>query len=208
MGEVLQAYFAEINSRGGIYNRQIELRVVYGDPKATVANVKKLIDDDQVFAIVSGLTAGAEDGVAGLTQEKEVPFVGPSTLLPQRGLPVNRYVFYLLPGLREQGRALVTFAAQKTDPAKSHVAIVSPDVDFNRNIATAMEEQAKRSWSSVTPSYYAKERFSAAQFVSEFSQKGIDTVFFLGSGPEANAVLKEAEAVGWTPSPALDTRAP
>jgi ABC-type branched-subunit amino acid transport system substrate-binding protein len=200
MGEVLQAYFAEINSRGGIYNRQIELRVVYGDPKATVSNVKKLIEEDQVFAIVSGLTAGAEDGVAGLTQEKEVPFVGPSALLPQRGLPVNRYVFYLLPGLREQGRALVTYAAQKTDPAKSHVAIVSPDVDFNRNIAAAMEEQAKRKWSSVTPSYYAKDRFSAAGFVSEFSQKGIDTVFFLGSGPEANAVLKEAEAVGWTPS--------
>ena len=76
MGDVLQAYFAEINSRGGIYNRKIELRLMYGDSKATTANVKHLIDDDQVFAMVSGLTAGAEDGVASLTQEKEVPFVG------------------------------------------------------------------------------------------------------------------------------------
>lgn len=199
MEDVLQAYFAEINSHGGIYNRKIELRVMYGDSKSTIANVKHLIDDDQVFAIVSGLTAGAEDGVAGLTQEKEVPFVGPSALLPQRGLPLNRYIFYLLPGLREQGRALVNFAAKKTDPAKSRAAIVSPDLEFNRSIAVTLEEQSKSRWSSITPVYYTRERFSAAEFVNEFKQKGIDTIFFLGSGPEANAVLREAEAVGWMP---------
>ncbi|HEX5835792.1 MAG TPA: ABC transporter substrate-binding protein [Pyrinomonadaceae bacterium] len=198
--DVLQAYFNEINSHGGIYNRRIELHIMHGDSKTTVANVKHLIDDDQVFAIVSGLTAGAEDGVASLTQEKEVPFVGPSTLLPQRALPLNRYIFYLLPGLKEQGRALVTFAAKKTGGAKSQVAIVAPDVDFTRSIASAIEEQAKTRWASVTPSYYNRERFSAAEFVSEFNRKGIDTVFFFGSGPEANAVLREAEAVGWAPA--------
>ncbi|HEX7331860.1 MAG TPA: ABC transporter substrate-binding protein [Pyrinomonadaceae bacterium] len=201
MGDVLQAYFAEINSRGGIYNRKIELRVMYGDSKATVANMKRLIDDDQVFAIVSGLTAGAEDGVATLTQEKEVPFVGPSTLLPQRGLPLNRYIFYLLPGLKEQARALVTFAAKKKDASTSHVAIVSPETEFNRGIAAAIEEQTKKlRWNSVTSSYYSRERFSAAEFVNNAHQKQIDTVFFLGSGPEAAAVLREAEAVGWTPT--------
>jgi ABC-type branched-subunit amino acid transport system substrate-binding protein len=199
MEEVLHAYFAEINSHGGIYNRKIDLRVMYGDTKATVANVKQLIDQDQVFAIVSGLTAGAEDGVAELTQEKEVPLVGPATLLPQRGLPLNRYIFYLLPGLKEQGRALVNFAATKTDPAKARVAIVSPDLEFNRSIAAALEEQTKSRWSSVSPVYYAQERFSATEFVSGFRQQGIDTVFFLGSGPEANAILRAAEAVDWAP---------
>ena len=200
MGDVLQAYFAEINNHGGIYNRKIELRVMYGDSKTTTANVKHLIDNDQVFAIVSGLTAGAEDDVASLTKEKEVPFIGPSTLMPQRGLPLNRYIFYLLPGLKEQGRALVTFAARKTDPANSHVAIVSPDLEFNRSIALAMAEQAKTRWGSIAPVYYTREEFSAPVFVSESNQKGIDTVFFLGSGPEANAVLREAEAIGWTPT--------
>ena len=201
MGDVLQAYFAEINSRGGIYNRKIELRVMYGDPKATVSNVKHLIDDDQVFAIVSGLTAGAEDGVATLTQEKEIPLVGPSTLLPQRGLPLNRYIFYLLPGLKEQARALVTFAAKKPGASEARVAIVSPDAEFNRSIATVIEEQTKKlRLSSVTSNYYSRDRFNAAEFVNDSHRKGIDTIFFLGAGPEAMAVLREAEAVGWTPA--------
>lgn len=199
MGDVLQAYFAEINAHGGIYNRKIELRLMYGDSKTTVTNIRHLIDDDQVFAIVSGLTAGAEDGVASLTQEKEVPFVGPSTLLPQRGLPVNRYIFYLLPGLNEQARALATFASKKKDTA--NVAIVSPDIEFNRNIATAVAEQAKKlHFKSTTTTYYPRDGFSATKYVSELNQKGIDTVFFLGSGQEAGAILNEAAATGWTPT--------
>jgi len=201
MGDVLQAYFAEINAHGGIYNRKIELRVIYGDSKATVANIRHLIDDDQVFALVSGLTAGAEDGVAALTQEKEIPFVGPSTLLPQRALPVNRYIFYLLSGLNEQARALATFASKKTDAANSHVAIVSPDIEFNRNIATTIDGQAKKlRFKSTTTTYYPRDGFSAARYVSELNQKGIDTIFFLGSGQEAGAILNEAAATGWTPN--------
>src|SRR5215213_10073186 len=169
MGDVLQAYFAEINSRGGIYNRKIELRVMHGDLKTTVANMKRLIDEEQVFAIVSGLSAGAEDGVAALTQEREVPFVGPSTLMPQRGAPVNRYVFYLLPGLKEQARALTTFAARK---ANSRVAIVSSDTEFNRSIVASIEEQAKKvGMKSVTTSYYAPAGFSASKYVAELKEK-------------------------------------
>ena len=201
MGDVLQAYFAEINSRGGIYNRKIELRVIHGDSKSTVPNIKRLIDEEQVFAIVSGLSAGSEDGVAALTQEKEVPFIGPSTLMPQRGAPVNRYVFYLLPGLKEQARALATFAAKKSGAASSSVAILSPDVEFNRAIGSSIEEQAKKSnWKSVTTTYYQPDGFAAAKYVDELKQKGLDTVFFLGSGIEATAMLKDAEAAGWAPS--------
>src|SRR6185369_4617394 len=201
MGDVLQAYFAEINSRGGIYNRKIELRVMHGDSKSTVSNIKRLIDEEQVFAIVSGLSAGAEDGVAALTQEKEIPFIGPSTLMPQRGAPVNRYVFYLLPGLKEQARALATFAARKTDAANSRVAIVSPDMEFNRGIVASIEEQAKKvGWKSVITTYYAPDGFAASKYVAESKEKGIDTVFFLGSSIEATAMLKDADTAGWTPS--------
>jgi ABC-type branched-subunit amino acid transport system substrate-binding protein len=201
MGDVLQAYFAEINSRGGIYNRKIDLRVRYGDSKATLSNAKHLIDADQVFAMVSGLTAGAEDDVAALTQEKEVPFVGPSTLLPQRGLPLNRYIFYLLPGLKEQGRALALFAAKKTDPSKSRAAVLSPDLEFNQSIAAAVEEQVKKGrWSAVTTHHYARDQFNAPQSVAELKQKGVETIFLLGSGPESAAMLKAAVAADWTPS--------
>jgi ABC-type branched-subunit amino acid transport system substrate-binding protein len=201
MEDVLRAYFAEINSRGGIYNRRIELRIMYGGATSTAANMKHLIDDEQVFAIVSGLTAGAEEDVATLSKDREVPFIGPSTLLPQRGLPLNRYVFYLLPGLREQARILVNFAAKKTDPKKSCVAIVCPDAEFSRAIARSVEDQAKKlGWTNITGVYYQRDKFNAAQYVAELKQQGIDTVFHLGSGSDTGALFKDAEVAGWTPA--------
>ena len=201
MEDVLQAYFAEVNSRGGIYNRRIELRVMYGDTTSTLANMRRLIDDEKVFAMVSGLTAGADESVAALSQEREVPFIGPMTLLPQRSLPLNRYVFYLLPGLKEQARTLVKFAAKKTDPKKSRVAIICPDADFSRQIAGSIEDQGKKvGWAPVAGVYYPRERFNATQYVTELKQQGIDTVFLLGSGADAGALFKDAEAASWTPA--------
>lgn len=201
MEDVLQAYFAEINSRGGIYNRKIELRVLNGNSAATVANMKQLVDDQQVFAIVSGLTAGAEDGVAALSREREVPFIGPSTLLPERALPLNRYMFYLLPGLKEQARSLVNFAAQKSDVKKAHVAIVSPDTEFSNSIAASVAEQAnKLGWGAIANVKYAGEGFRAAKSAAELKTEGVDSVFLLGSAADATAFFKEAEAANWSPS--------
>jgi ABC-type branched-subunit amino acid transport system substrate-binding protein len=201
MEDVLRAYFAEVNNRGGIYNRKIELRVMNGDATATAENMKHLIDDDHVFAIVSGLTAGAEEAVATLSNDREVPIIGPSTLLPQRTLPLNRYVFYLLPGLKEQARTLVNFAAKKTDPKKSRAAIVCPDADFSRGIAKSLEDQAKKlGWTNITGVYYQRDKFNATQSVAELKQQGIDTVFHLGSGADTGALFKDAETAGWTPA--------
>ena len=194
--EILQAYFTEINSRGGIYNRKIELRVLNGNTGATVANMQHLIDDGHVFAMVSGLMAGAEEGVTKLSREREVPLIGPSTLLPERGLPLNRYVFYLLPGLKEQARSLVNFAAKKSDPVKGRLAIVSPDNEFNKGIASSVEEQAKKlGW--TTSVYYLRAGFD---YDAELKQKGIDSVFLLGGGTEAASFFKAADALAWTPN--------
>lgn len=201
MEDVLQAYFGEVNNRGGIYNRKIELRVLNGSSSATVANMKQLVDDNQVFAIVSGLTAGAEDGVAALSREREVPFIGPSTLLPERALPLNRYMFYLLPGLKEQARSLVNFAALKNDVHKEHVAIVAPEGEFSNGIAASIAEQGKKlGWGSITNVHYSSDGFRAAKSAAELKTEGVDTVFLLGSAADAAAFFKEADAASWTPS--------
>jgi len=201
MEDVLQAYFAEVNNRGGIYNRKIRLRVLYGNTTSTVANMKQLIDDQQVFAIVSGLTAGADDGVAALSREREVPFIGPSTLLPERTLPLNRYMFYLLPGLKEQARSLINFAAKRSDLHKARIATVSPNTEFSQAIAATIEDQEKKlGWNPLMKVQYAPESFKAAENVAELKAKGVDTVFLLGSSADAAAFFKAVDAADWTPS--------
>ena len=91
--------------------------------------------------MVSGLTAGVDDEISALTMERQLPFVGPSTLLPYRGSPLNHYLFYLLPGLNEQARALVYAAARKTDPTALKAGIVSPEAELNRNVGASIQKQ-------------------------------------------------------------------
>src|SRR6185503_1010343 len=81
--DVFTSYFEELNNRGGIFNRKIELRF------ADVASAGSFARDEQIFAFVGGLSAGADDQLASLAREEEIPFIGPATLLPHMENPVN-----------------------------------------------------------------------------------------------------------------------
>jgi len=157
MRDVLTAYFADVNNHGGVYNRKIDLRAVEmgADTSATAANARRLIEQEGVFAMVGGVSGGADDLVAELALENELPFVGPATFTPQSSTPINRYVFYMMPGLAEQSRALVNFAAAKPELKRSRVLVIYGDSGISRLAASAVEEQAKKNgWGAVVKQSY------------------------------------------------------
>jgi ABC-type branched-subunit amino acid transport system substrate-binding protein len=202
MKDVLTAYFANVNERGGIYNRRIELQTVEtgANAAATAANAKRLVADGQVFALVSGLSAGADKELAALTQETELPFIGPSTLLPQEGFQTNRNIFYLLPGANEQAHALINFAAARPELKESRLAIVHSENTLALAAATAMEEQARRiGWTAVIERAYSSKLFDAAAIATALKAEGVESVFFLGAGGEDAAFINAAAAANWTP---------
>src|SRR5215212_718794 len=186
MKDVLTAYFANVNDKGGIYNRRIELQSVETGPDAasTAANARTLIEKDQVFAMVSGLSAGADKELAALMQEEEVPFMGPATLLPQIGFQTNRNVFYLLPGASEQARALINFAAGKPELKKSRLAIVHSQNELALAAADAIEDQARKKGWTVTRKVYSSKDFDAPGIAAALKQDGTEAVFFLGASGE------------------------
>lgn len=200
MRDVLTAYFAEVNNRGGVYGRRIELRVADtgADAAATAANARRLIEQEEVFALVGGVSAGADGELAALVRDGEVPFIGPATLVPQSSSPVNRYVFYLLPGLAEQSRALVNFAASKPESKRSRALIFYRESEIARAAAAAAEEQARKAgWGSVVRQTYTSAA-DIPQLVRKLKGDNADSVFFFGGGEEVT-FLKEAAAADWVP---------
>jgi ABC-type branched-subunit amino acid transport system substrate-binding protein len=198
MRDVLTAFFAELNAGGGVFGRRVELSSAEtgADAAGTVASARRLVEEGQVFAVVGGMSAGADKELLALAQELEVPFVGPATLLPQSG--ANRYVFYLMPGLGEQARALVNFHAKRRAGAQSKIALVYADGTIGAAAAVAVEDQCKKAnCGSVRKVTYERGKFDAPALVG--SLKGADAVFFFGAGGEETAFLKEAEAAQWHP---------
>lgn len=201
MRAVLTAYFQELNSQGGINQRRVELRFIdmANSPTATITNLKSVMETDQAFAMVGGVVAGVDQEAFGLAQSQELPVVGPSTLLPVES--PNRYVFYFSPGVKDQMRALVNFAAGKPEVRKSGLLIVYPEGLIAREAAAAVEAQAKKlKWENVEKRPFAAGGFAAATLVEDLKAEQSNALFFLGSGEQTRALLKEAALVNWTPN--------
>ncbi|HEX8722099.1 MAG TPA: ABC transporter substrate-binding protein [Pyrinomonadaceae bacterium] len=200
MREVLAAYFEDLNARGGVYGRRVELRVAEAGETAgeTAAGARRLVEQEDVFAIVGGMSAGADAELAALAGETETPFVGPATLTPRAGAPVNRQVFYILPGLGEQARALVNLYAQRPG-ARTRAAVVYANSAVAALAAGAAEDQcAKAGCGTVQKVSYEVGRLDAAALVRGL--KGADAVFFFGTAGDELALIREAAAAGWTPN--------
>ena len=201
MKDVLTAYFANINDQGGIYNRRIELETIDAESNAaaTAANAKKAVESHELFAIVGGLSAGADKELAAVTREAEIPYMGPATLLTQASAQNNRNLFYLLPGASQQARSLINFAANKPELKKSPLAIVYAENEVALAAAGAIEDQArKQGWTSVTKKALSNQQFDATALAATLKTQGVATVVFLSATGES-AFLNAAAAANWTP---------
>lgn len=199
---VTAAFFAEVNSQGGVYNRRLELRSIETaeTPAATRANVQRLLKDEHVFAMTAAFIAGAEKEIVPMLAQQEVPLIGPLTLAPQTGVPLNRQIFYLLAGADGQARALINFIATKPEFKSSAVAVVYPRSEINANILAAIKEQSKKDALNAPQVYdYAAGHFNPAETVKQLRQTRPDVIFFMGDTEELRALMGESERLGWFP---------
>jgi ABC-type branched-subunit amino acid transport system substrate-binding protein len=200
---VTAAYFDEVNSQGGIYNRRFEFKFVEtaDAPASTRGRVESFLQDEQIFALTGAFTAGADKELFALVQQKEVPLIGPFTLYPRTGFPLNRQVFYLFSGLEGQARALVDFATTKQPGKVSGIAVVSSEDEQSTNLIEAVKEQAKKGGMRTVETYlYKTAPLEAVGIIPKIQRQAQDTVIFLGKGEAALAFMKEAERLQWFPT--------
>jgi len=147
----LAACFADVNSKGGIYGRRVELQVIEGTDNAAATRVKlePVLRDQQMFAMSGAILAGAEKEIIPLLSQNDTPLVGPFTLYPQLGFPLNRQVFYLLSGLDGQARSLLNFVSQKPEFKKANLAVIAPRTEFYTSVIEAVKDQQKKNGSTA-----------------------------------------------------------
>lgn len=104
----MKALFDSVNEVGGINGRKLELIVVDDGYVAsrTVENVRKLITEDRVFAMVASYGAQAASAIKPLLDEAKIPLIGPLTgSTPAQANP-GRYIFYTRAGYPDETRAI------------------------------------------------------------------------------------------------------
>jgi ABC-type branched-subunit amino acid transport system substrate-binding protein len=213
MGEavksVITAYFSEVNSQGGVYNRRLDLKfteITPANAAATRANLEHLIKDQNLFAMTGVFLAGAEKEIVPLMAQLEVPLIGPLTLDPQPGDPINRQVFYLVSGSGGQARALVSFIANKPEVKERGLAVVYYPTDLNAGVLAAIKSQSEKE-SLKTPQVYEVKAatFDAVEVVKQLKQGDPAAVVFMGGAPDSLAFMREAAKVNWFPEVLLQS---
>lgn len=129
---VARGWFGEVNTRGGLYGRNVELAFCAqrGSPAERAAALERCIDEQDLFALVASFTDGAERELATVAEEKEVPLVTSVATNPRSSIAPGRYVRELLAGVIEQSAALVGLAGRETT-ARGSAAVVSRDPRLN-----------------------------------------------------------------------------
>lgn len=92
--KTLQMLVADLNAKGGINGEKIEL-VLYddgGDPNKARTFATRLVEDDEVVAIIGGSTTGTTMSILSVAEDEGIPFISLAGAI-QIIDPVRSYVF-------------------------------------------------------------------------------------------------------------------
>jgi branched-chain amino acid transport system substrate-binding protein len=192
----LDLYFKVVNDGGGIHGRTV--RTVYHDdgykPREAMANTKKLVEQDRVFAILA--SQGTSPVVATLEylESKRVPL-----LFPYQGLPVTRGKTYVFSGMMlydRQAQAMIDYLVRQRK-LRTFAALYQDD-EVGKAFLTSFEKELARHKLKLLASEPVKPGVSdvSAQIAKLRAAKPAATFLVLTPGPGAQA-LKERLKIGW-----------
>jgi len=189
----------EINAAGGVNGRKIN--VVFEDdghtPTKALAAVKKLVEQDKVFMVMSVGGSNATVGATDYMREKALPYYVSIASAPQVTWPHARNLFR--GGTTETaryGELYAEFLATKY-PGK-RIAIMSGREEYPRNEGDATVDKLK-TWFSVAPSVRVEFNIGDKDFTSqlvEVQKANPDVIAFFGNPAEAAIAMRQARELG------------
>ncbi len=172
------AYFDYINdTQGGVHGRKIRLSV--GDdhylPSDTNTVVRKLVEQDGVFAIVGGLGTAQHTAVFEYLKENYIPDLFVATGASLFTEPISRTTFGYNPNYIQEGNAIGRYIAETYPDAK--VGMLIQNDDFGNDGKDGVESGLEGSNASITSTetYEAVNSDMTAQ-VQRLRNDGVDVV--------------------------------
>ena len=201
MRKTIEAYFSSLNEKGGIFGRKVELQALKIDGSASsVRRMGDMFREGDVFALLSPFSAGLDTEIAALAETEEMPVVGPFTLYPIDSASLNRFVFYLFSGIREQSAALIDFAVKNSGLADPRAVVLAPSGKDLSDIASFLiEHGAAKGWEKTGRVEYLPDKFDAPELIRKLKGDGVEVVLFLGAEAEAKALFGALRQSEWTP---------
>ena len=196
--KTLQIYVADINKKGGVLGRQLEL-VHYDDGSdANKANgfAKRLLDDDKVDVLIGGTTTGSTMSMVPLAEKSATPFIslaGAVVIIE----PVKKFVFKT-PHTDRMAAEKVFEDMKKRGLTK--VALLSETSGFGQSGKKETEAVAGKYGITLVANetYGPKDTDISPQLTKIKNTAGVQAVFVFGLGQGPAIVTKNYKQLGIT----------
>ena len=193
--KTLELYVDRINGEGGVLGRQLEL-VVYDtgmNAADAVTFAKRLIEQDQVDAIIGGTTTGETMAVVKLVEEAGIPFIslaGASVIVD----PVQNWVFKT-PHTDRMAVDKVYEDMRKEGLAA--IGLIGGSGGFDKScLANAEELAGERGLEIKANETYGASDTDMTPQLTKIKNAGVDAVLFCGFGAASTIVTKNYAQLG------------
>src|SRR4030095_5271185 len=187
----------EVNKAGGLLGKKVRVIVEddQGKPEEAQTVVTKLINKDQVVAVLGEVASSRTMAAAPVAQQNGIPLITPSSTNP-KVTEIGDYIFRVCFIDPFQGFVIAKFA---TNTLKVKNAAVLRDIknDYSVGLADFITDNFKKMGGNIVAneSYSEGDTDFSAQLTS-IKSKNPDAVFLPGYYTEVGLVVRQAKKIG------------
>lgn len=192
----LNAAVKEINDKGGLLGRQVKLVVLDDGFEAarSVANIRRLGDQEKVYAVVSPAGSANIPGSYPYLKQKGMPLFAP--VLPPD--PKQDSVFLLGTSQRDQARVIVDFLAGK---GVKKFAVIGQDNELGHAIRDGVKEEAAAVGAEVVANETTEPNSTeVSSAVLKVREAKPDAIVLGTDNTQSALIMKAVDELGWKPA--------
>ncbi|TXL71359.1 hypothetical protein FHP25_30160 [Vineibacter terrae] len=194
------AHFKKVNEQGGINGRKIRYELLddaYSAQRA-IGNTRRLIQQEQVFAIFGGCGTATAAGVLSIVERGDVPYLFPYAGLDKLVDPPKKHIFGLLPLYPSQYTTLLPYVIAQSKPKTA--ALLSNNIAGADEIRAAVKAiLAKAGVEVVLDELMEVTSPERAAYVLKVKDKNPDLLVLSDTAPGGARLFIELERQNWKP---------
>src|SRR6476469_7644171 len=190
----------EINARGGVLGKKVELLVRddESNPAKGVVAARELVQRERVAALFGGLDTPVSIAIVPFANQSKVPFMGvwaAGTPITRNGAAEN-YVFRVSAVDVLVDKALVDYAIKKYATKKPGMILI------NNPWGESNEKGLKEALAEKNMPYAGIEKFQDADVdvvpqLTRLKEAGADVLFMVANVAPSSQVVKSLDRMGW-----------
>lgn len=190
-----KAYFAMVNAEGGVDGWKINYKLLDDgyQPVRNLQNVKTLVQNDHVFALVANEGTSTNTAAANYLGGTSTPVVAPTEGNPA----LSRYgnYFVLMPNYVETGATTAAYLVHHAGAKR--IGMLYENDDLGQPALSGAQQALKRMGKQLVAAVpFNVTDTNFVPYVSQLKQANVDTVMIWGSNANVASAMKAADQLG------------